>query len=190
MRDRILLALLPLLVCSLSCSGPDRPRSRSQIQAEREKLPGLYITESGKRITAPMNKGMVLDESSGEIAWPAHQCTNPNCPAREGDDPHLFIWPDPRFEVIQGAIQPIDIPTLQELNARLKEKGFPPEALCPECLKNRDPASETSKEQQQYRDWSSLYVLPETAERQKALDEEAKARKEYIKRRISGAETP
>jgi hypothetical protein len=44
-------------------------------------------------------------------------------------------------------------------------------AGCPACLKKRRPQTETPEQRAQYVSWVNPYVLPETAERLKELDE-------------------
>jgi hypothetical protein len=133
------------------------------------ELPALYITESGKSITASSGKGPFVDDATGEIAWPAIACNRPDCPGRKSaDEPFLFISPDPAMYVAADRSIKFDAE---------RAKNAPPHAgQCPECWKQRNLASETTDEQQQFRNWVAPYVLPQTAERLADLEAERKRR--------------
>ncbi len=170
------------------CSGEVKPRSVKEIDAERQTLPGLFMTPSGKQIKAPGNQGVFVDPSSHELAWPVYECTNPACPGRGADgQPHLFIWTDPRFFVADdGSLGTREFKTIQEWREAVAAAGGHREPTCDKCLAIRQPASESPEESQRYSEYPRRYVLPETAQRKEELDAEHQARIEYIKARTQG----
>ena len=169
-----------LLACT-SCGGEQKPRSLEEISREQMELPALYITESGERVRAPGNQGVVIHESSGEIAWRSFACHNPDCPGRGRDgEPYLFPMPDPRFYVKEdGSLGSREFDSPEDWNW---DQDF--ELACPKCLELRNRAGESSEERLQYLEWCQLYVLPETEQRVEQLKQEYQARVEYINRRI------
>lgn len=50
------------------------------------------------------------------------------------------------------------------------------DGTCPYCAAKRNFATETEEVRQRYLNWARPYVLPETAEKTKALDEELQRR--------------
>ncbi len=144
---------------------------------ERMKLPRLYLTaETRSRVIAPTDKGVFVDEASGEICWPTLVCNAPNCPGKAADGkPLVFIAPDPcTFKKPDG--------TLGYDPAR-ESLGEKYSGACPECLKIRDLGTETPQQRQRYIKWVRPYVLPETARRLKQLDEQRQHRREELRRR-------
>ncbi len=179
-----------LLYCALGCvligcGGETKPRSVEEINAERQTLPGLFITASGQRIEAPRDSGVFVDEASGELAWPAYACTNPDCPGRNGEVPHLFIWSDPRFYVAEdGTLGTRQFNTAQEYRDAAAQAGTDRQPTCNECLKIRNLETETPEEGQKYSEYPRQYVLPATRQRELELDAEHQERIEYIEARI------
>lgn len=152
-----------------SCGGEAPPRARDEIFRERMELPALYFTaQTHQRVIAPMDKGVFVHESTGELCWPALVCNNPNCPGRKADEPLLFIEPD--MGVYVKADKTIGYDAAR---ARAVAGAAGP---CPACAKLRRPASETPAGRQQYIDWVQPYVLPETAAAGAKLDKELQRR--------------
>lgn len=132
------------LLSTLVITGCGNPRTRDEIFAERESLPQVYVgLKSQKQITAPARKGVFVDPDTKDEFWPAIECLNPECPARQGSDPVLFAVP--RAEVNRG---------------------------CPHCLKVRDLKTETPEQKAKFAAFAAPYVLPETKARNKQLDAE------------------
>jgi hypothetical protein len=178
---------LSLFVVLGGCGGgPDKPRSMEEIDQERTSLPALFLTKSGHRVIAPGNRGVFVDEESGEIAWPAYECGNPNCPGKgENGEPAVFYWGEPRFYLKEdGALGARDFETAQDWRDALAAEGGTQEPTCPHCLKIRHIAAESQTESQQYSEWAQQHVLPETAARRKELDAERQARIDYINKRM------
>ena len=181
------LPLVGIMLLAMGCGGETKPRSVEEINAERNDLPALFMTKSGKQIKAPKSSAVFLDEASGELAWPVYECTNPDCPGRVEDKPHLFIWTDPRFYVSdEGKMESRDFETIQQWREAVAEAGSYREPTCEKCLEMRNQASETPEESQKYSQFPRRYVLPETAKRMEELDAEHQERIDYINRRISG----
>ena len=161
--------------------GESKPRPRKEIIQEQVQLDKLYITgKSAKRIVAPGDKGVFIDPETNEIAFPAVQCHNPDCPARkEGGEGRIFAIVDPTLAV--------------ESDGRIwsdeKRAGAPDEYLgqCPDCLKIRDFKSESPEQKQKYIDYVKPYVLPESAARNEELEKELILRQEMIKDRVREA---
>ena len=166
--------LLVLLLLATGC-GEDRPRTRKEIFRERTTLPRLYLTTpSGHKVTAPADRGVFVDEESGEICWPALQCSNPACPGRTEDGPVLLIDADPGVVLSGGSLS---------YDAGKGAKQDPHAGQCPSCLEIRNLKRETDKERQQYFQWIIPHTLPETAKRLEALRAEEERLKEYIEER-------
>ena len=91
-----------LVVSFASCGKAPRPRSASEITADRMSVPTLYLTASGKEVIAPGGQGVVIDKEAAELAFAAYECLNPDCPkkgAGRSGRPYLFTWPDPTLYV-------------------------------------------------------------------------------------------
>lgn len=180
-------ALGTILLVVAGCGGDTKPRSVEEIGAERDRLPGLFMTESGKRVEAERSQGVFVDEASSELAWPVYECTNPSCPGRSDDQPHLFIWPDPRFFVTpEGTLGTTVFETAQQWREAVEAAGGHRQPTCEKCLEIRNPSGETPEESQTYAEYPRRYVLPETAKRMQELDAEHQKRIDYINQRISG----
>ena len=174
-----------IVIAVFGCGGETKPRSVEAINAERDHLPGLFMTESGRRIEADKSQGVFVDK--GELAWPVYECTNPDCPGRTETEPHLFVWPDPRFYVAaDGTLGTKNFETAQEWREAVAAAGGHRQPTCDKCLELRDLASETPEESQKYAEYPRRYVLPKTAQRMLELDAEHQKRIEYINQRISG----
>ena len=158
------------------CGCGKQERTLEEIELERRTLPTVFITqESRTHVTAPLNQGVVVHEPTGELAYPAFACGNPNCPGREGDQPFLFIQTDPTLSVGPN----------NEL-VRGPPKGAFNMPVCPACLAVRDLENETLQEQAQYMRWAEEYLPPESAAREAELDEEYQRVYEKSGRRVGG----
>jgi hypothetical protein len=166
-RRWIVNVLLALIVPALlaSCSKQEEaPRTRDQIFQAKLELPALYLTTgTHKRVIAPANKHVFIDPESGEPCMPALACNNPDCPAFKDGKPFVFI------EDINLFVKP-------DKTLGHKPKFSLTALDCPECLKTRHLDTEKPEEQQRYHAWVHPYVLPETAEKMKVLDEEFQRR--------------
>lgn len=168
-----LLVLVAGLACSLASCGKE-PRSRDAIFAERMELPRLYMTlHTLREVTAPSGKGIFVDEQTGEVCWPVLACHNPDCPGRTADgQPYLFIAPDPNMVVQSDGTIGYDAKApAPPANPRISLDG-----TCPACRKTRNLKTESPETVQRYVNWVKPHVLPETAERERKLDEEARRR--------------
>lgn len=160
----VLLAVAIVVFSGLVGCGEDTPVSRDDIFLKQMELPTLYLTaQSGKRVIAPANKGVFVDEATGEICWPAIACHNPKCPGRGLDgEVFLFVIPTPGATGQSDGTVTID-----------PSKVAPPngtDGLCPECLRIRKPSNETAELKQKYVNWVKPYVLPEAAEQLKEIE--------------------
>jgi len=164
-----------LLLFFASCGK--EPRTSDDIFQDQMQLPTVYFTaETNTRVIAPQGNSLFVDETTGELAWPAMACHNPDCPGRGPDgEMHLFICPQPGYYAEPDGSVGYD-PSRASTTA-VKTAG-----LCPECLKGRNPNRLTQDERQQFINWVRPYVLPETAARIHELDAERK--------RISDEERP
>ncbi len=168
------LLLVTLLACGgvIGCAESDPPSTEELFQQQMD-LPAVYLTSvTGTRIIAPSRDNPFVDPKTGEVAWLAMSCENPDCPGRTAEEPFLFIAPnmgvrisadgtftsDPR----QGkpfAVAPPNAPFL------ITPFG------CPQCMTLRKVGSESAAQKQKYNAWVRPYVLPETAKKMKELDE-------------------
>jgi hypothetical protein len=131
------------LVCLIGCS---RVRSTDEISTEKRQMPRLFLTaKTHTRVVGVKTQGMFKDDATGEDSWPALQCTNPDCPGRNGEEPALFIC----FDVSAS-------------------KG------CPACAKKRNFKTESDADRAKYLKFVEPYELPEVRARLHALDEEFK----------------
>ena len=165
-----------LLIVGCTGSQQARPRTSNDIFLDRLKVDTLFLAPDGERIVRPMNPDrlVVIDAATGKIAWPANQCTNPDCPGRVDRSPHLFPWPRP-FVSVQADGTVLERSPLMAAGGGLTaadQKLFDnyAEQKCPACLKKRKPASESAQQRQQYKDWCLPYVLPSAAQRLTELD--------------------
>jgi len=184
MSRRLLLGFALLAILSLCSCGPREksPRTSNQIFRDRLTVDTLYLTEDGREVILPGDpSGAVVFPNTRELAWAARCCNNPNCPGKgKAGRPFLFPWPDPFCFVNEdgtvGTRQPES-----EKDFELFEKYAEP--VCPACLKTRNREAETEEQRVQYKSWCQLYVLPESAERLKQLEEENRRRIDELDRR-------
>ena len=145
---------LMLLFVPLGC-GRDRTGPRPTLDVVKEKitLPAVFLTE--KTHQEVIAPGNTQPVHNGQPCWRAYMCTHPDCPG-EGKNgrPYLFINSKPGSDT-----------------------------YCPACLRGRDPSKLSAEIGREYRWAVKLYVLPESAERLRQLDEEHKRRLEELKRR-------
>ena len=170
--------ILGLLCFSAGCKQDEPPpRSRDDVFFERLKLPALYLSADGKtRVIAPANRGLFVDEKSGEICWPALMCQSPECPGRKADgQPFVFVLPDPSIYVKPDGTFGTD--------SERAEAAKDQPVGCPLCMKDRNLATESPQQRQHYIDWIQPYVLPETAKRLQELDDEDRRREELFQQR-------
>ncbi len=175
---RVFLSLLLPGVLIAGCSET-RPKTLDELYEEERQLPAVFLTaESGKRITAPGNTGVFVDEGSGELAWRALICTNPDCPATPptGEEPFLFIAVDPALVAQPDGTVGYDRSRVDEADNYFGN--------CPECLKTRNLAGESDEDRQRYSNWATPYVLPETAQRREELAEARKQREAELQERM------
>jgi hypothetical protein len=139
------------------CGG--EPRTSDDIFREEMELPALYITvKTQTRVTAPAGKGMFIDPKTGEAAWPALACQNPDCPARGANgEPNLFIDAGP------SASGPAGAPAVDSYGC------------CPACVKGLNWRAMAPAERQKYINWVKPYALPESEKRRAELAAERKA---------------
>lgn len=129
--------------------APPEPRGRMEIYDEDMALPKLYLTQSGARVIAAGNRGAHRDAETGEQCWPAVGCYNPECLQRGADgEPFGFIdnW--------QSDIG----------------------RHCPACRAQRDVASETPKERDQWAHWVRPHELADSAASRRELTEQRRRR--------------
>jgi hypothetical protein len=180
-----------LALCALftSCKGePAPPRPASLITDERRSLPALYITEkTGQERILPGNTDILVDEETGEICYRAYACTRDDCPGKDkrpDGRPFLFIHIDPTLEAMpDGTVNHRKVNSAAEYERLVKQYGNFLLPTCTECAKTRNLKTESKEVKQEYMLSVKPYVLPETAERMKELDEEHRARIEYMKER-------
>ncbi|MCE9545922.1 MAG: hypothetical protein K8T25_10445 [Planctomycetia bacterium] len=139
--------------------APLEPRSLSEIGLEQGTLNGLYLTEkTGRQVIAPRNVARsFVDEATGERAWHAYECTNPDCPGPKlpGFKHHLFI------HVITDSEGSIN---------------------CPTCEQGRNLTAETPEQVRRWGQFVRPYELPETVRRRGELDAERRASIEKLRR--------
>jgi len=180
---------LSIVCCCVSCGSETRKRSFRQINADRQNLPILLLTqETRKDLIVPGNTvPPIVDEETGELCWQAYHCTNPGCPGNgklEDGRPLLFIHADPLVKVgPDGNIVRVEVPAGKDAGEYMVELGGTMYPTCPECLKIRDCENEMQEERLKYVNWVQPFVLPEVAQRIKELDEEEAKRREDLERR-------
>jgi len=144
-------------MCAFVGCRQSEPEPLSEAESFQQQLeqPALYFTaETNTRVIAPAKERLFVDEKTGELAWPAMECGNPDCPGRgENGEPFLFIEPDPGM-VIQtdGSI---GYDPSKARAARNQVMG------CPKCLETRDLKNETAQQRQQYIRWVRVHKLAE-----------------------------
>lgn len=181
-RNRRQVCTAPLLSGLIGCmvlAGCGKDRSIQEIEKEERSLDALYLTaEIGKEITAPGNKGVFVDEETGELCYPAYMCANPDCPGKKsGDRPFLFIHRDVLVRVGPGGkVVRDEIPPGKDPVEFIKSRGGFLVATCPACWEVRKARAETPAQKQQFIDWARPYTLPETAKRMEELEQEYQQR--------------
>jgi hypothetical protein len=139
--------------------APLEPRSLAEIGLEQGTLNGLYLTEkTGRQVIAPRNVARsFVDEATGERAWHAYECTNPDCPGPKlpGFKHHLFI------HVITDSEGSIN---------------------CPACERGRNLTAETPEQVRQWGQFVRPYELPETVRRRGELDTERRESIDALRR--------
>lgn len=77
--------------------GDDYYFTLQELEGIRDKIPGLFMTPSGRRLVAPWKTPHFLH--NGEWAWTVYECLKADCPGRAKEDSHgaLFIMPDPKL---------------------------------------------------------------------------------------------
>jgi hypothetical protein len=157
--------MMGALVC-LGCGRPAAPeRSSDEIIKEMRELPALYLSErTQKRVIAPTNRGIFIDEEVREICYRALRCTNPECPHhRSQGEPYLFIFPQPgKFVTSEGTL------------GRDEDLEQAPEGAgcCPACAMKYDLEKISADEWGKLVSYVLPYELPESAARLKALEAE------------------
>ena len=174
----------------VGCGGKPPPRTLADIERDRANLPALFLTEQSRReVLAPATKGdLIYDSGSGENAWLAYYCENPDCPGKhkgENGRPFLFVWRDPRKHATPDGTIVVDVePGRDESHAAFMARlGGHLTPTCPECLALRDLKSETPEQSHKYAEWAKAYQLPEAVQRRKELDAEVAAWKASIAER-------
>lgn len=175
------LRFLVLIATAIVCAGcgETRPKTLDELYEEERQLPSVFITaDSNQQVTAPGNKGVFVHEETGELAWRALTCTNPDCPAKKpaGEQPFLFIAPDPANVANPDGTIGYDRSLVDEADNNFGN--------CPECLKIRSLATESDKDRQRYSNYAVPYVLPETAKRRKELAAARKEREAELQERM------
>ena len=135
-------------------------------------MPALYLIPGTLReVVAEGSHSAAVDPESGELAFRALVCGNPECPGLEsGGEPVRFVWIDPlKIAQPDGSV---GFKAVEDRTAETIRLGGTLEPQCPACLKTRDLASETPEVQQQYRGYCQEYVLPETERRKQELGQE------------------
>lgn len=175
-----------LIVCV--AGGCAKERTLEQIEADQSSLQTLYLTEkTNKQVLATANKGLFVDEATGEICYQPYECTRPDCPGKTAGNPVLFVHrdvfvslgPDKKFIY---ELPPAGVPYDEAVRAR----GGQPGPTCPHCLKTRQLNSETPEQKAEFQKWIRAYELPETIQRRKELQEEHTRAFEALKKRRQG----
>ena len=170
----------------LGCESKKPPRTIADIDFELENLPTIYITEkSEKQIVASSKHGLAfVDPDSGEIAWIAYTCKNPDCPAKgtgQGGRPPLFIWRDPTATVQPNGTVSFQRtpPNGESYESYIERLGGHAEATCPACLKtwnqNLEKEEQRKAQKRKYADWVERYIPPEADQRATELRAERAA---------------
>ncbi len=157
-----LLLVFALLGFAAGC-GSEPPRTREEIFRELATLPRLYLSDpGGRRVIAPADRGIFVE--GGEICWPALECTAEDCPGRSGEEPFVFINPEPGFTPKPDGTFEYNFPG--------RNSGAATAGQCPKCLERRNPARETAAERQRYIDAVKPHELPESLARRQQLEAE------------------
>ena len=165
---------LLLLIGIIGCA---EPRTLEEIEADQRNLPVLYLTEETlTEVQAPADAGLFVDEATGELAYRAYECQNPECPGRGADgSPHLFIHRDVLASAdAKGEITWSQVPEGETPQDYIRSLGGYLAPTCPKCVELRDLENETDEHRQQYQAWAQLHELEETATRRAELEAEYK----------------
>jgi hypothetical protein len=146
--------------------------SLKELNLIRDKIPGTFMTASGRRVVAPWKLPRL--EHQGEMAWPIYECLRADCPGREAgaEHGHLFILPDARYTVGGNPAEIARQEDRQEENAigaTVDERLTNAIYLCPRCRELGKPTPDEALKQEFRR-----YKLPEAEAMQQALDDEYK----------------
>lgn len=153
------------------CSEADPPSTEELFQQQMD-LPAVYLTsQTGTRVLAPSGNNPHVDAKTGEVAWLALACSNPQCPGRNGDEPFLFISPNTGVRVMPDGTFTSDPKKGQAFAITPNAPFIMTPHGCPQCVTLRKLGSETAAQKQQYNNYVRPYVLPETAVKMKKLDE-------------------
>ena len=142
----------------------------AEIGQIRDKIPGLYMTTTGRRVVAPWKTPQFLH--NGEWAWPVYECLKEGCPGRVAGEKcgALFILPDPNFT------PDVDFVRLEAERDRVvnttpprsrEEKLAAAQFLCPHCRTRGRPGPKEAYKQEFRR-----YRLPESDAMWQELDNE------------------
>lgn len=168
----IVLAGAMLALAGISGCGEADPPSTEELFQQQMELPAVYLTsQTGTRVVAPSGKNPHLDPKTGEVAWLALSCTNPDCPGRSDEEPFLFISPNTGVRVMPDGSFTSDPRKGQSFAVAPNAPFILTPHGCPKCVTLRKLGSESAAVKQQYNNWVQPYVLPETAEKMKKLDE-------------------
>jgi hypothetical protein len=173
---KLIFATASLFALMAGCEKP-REKTINELYREENELPALFITaKTQQRIVAPGSQGVFVDKNTGELAWSAFVCNNPDCPARgKSDEAFLFIIPDPAVIANPDGTVGYD-------RSRVvvdQQLGY-----CPECLKLRNMGNESMEERTKYARFVKPYVLPETHKRRQELAQARQQRKAQLEERM------
>lgn len=169
--------LLAGLFVASGCKS-ERPKTIDELYAEERQLPALFLTaNTQQRVIVAGDKGVFVDEKTGELCWPAKVCNNPSCPGRSpAGEPFLFIAPDPGV-----VLKPDGTIGYDRSKEKVLDNNY---GNCPECLKVRNLASENDADRKKFADFVQSYVLPETDKRRRELAAERQAHEKALQERI------
>jgi hypothetical protein len=170
--------LWALLAAVVGCGSPPPPVTMESLYRQERELPQVFLTvKSNKRIVAPGDQRVFVDKATGELAWPALACENPQCPGRSSaGEPFLFVAPDPTIVAKPDGTIGVDPALDTKPNLLL---GF-----CPKCLEIRHREAETDEDRTRYARYVKPYVLPETQKRREELAQARQKRKAELEERM------
>jgi len=150
----------------------------SELDLIRDKIPGVFMTASGRQVVAPWK--IPIFENKGETAWPVYECLRANCPGRETGAKHgnLFILATPgnhpKFS-LERAIQALNASEPSPEGTSATDNY-----LCPRCRELGKPAPGEGHKQEFRR-----YRLPESEAMWQALDNEYSRSREIRVRKFN-----